>query len=73
MGLSLVKTSSANQHPIFCVRVRQHHSTKNPRIRAADEVLTRDTRRISSCHHSSIGVPAGRWPTAAASVRGKFF
>ena len=41
--LSLVKTSSTNQHPILCVRVRQHHSTENPRIRAADEVLTRDT------------------------------
>ncbi len=40
--LSLVKTSSTNQHPILCVRVRHHHSTENPRIRASDEVLTRD-------------------------------
>ena len=40
--LSLVKTSSTNQYPILCVRVRQHHSTDDPRVRAADEVLTKD-------------------------------
>ena len=43
--VSLVKTSSTNQHPILCVRVQQHHSTEDPRIRAADEVLTRDNLR----------------------------
>ncbi len=40
--LSLVKTSSINQHPILRVRVREHHSTEDPTVRAADEVLTRD-------------------------------
>ena len=43
LRLSLAKTSSTNQRPILCVRVRQHHSTENPRIRAANEVLTSDS------------------------------
>ncbi len=43
MQVSLVKTSSTKRHPILCVRVRQHHSSENPGIGAADEVFTRDT------------------------------
>ena len=45
IALWLVKTSSTNQHPILCVPVRQRHSTEDPRVRAADEDLTRDSRR----------------------------
>ncbi len=38
-----------------------------------DPLNQRAARRISSCHHSSIGVSIGRCPMAAASVREKFF